>query len=59
MENDWQFSNNLYQTLSKSTQDYGLLFLPPRMPQVLGRSPAPSSGLSSPNQPIVMEEIVL
>ena len=47
MENDRQFSNNLYQTLSKSTQEYGLLFLPSRMPQVLGRSPAPSSGLSS------------
>ena len=34
-------SNQLCQALSKSTQDYGLLFLPPRMPQVLSRSPAP------------------
>ena len=41
MENAWQFSNHLCQALSKSTQDYGLLFLPPRMPQVLSRSPAP------------------
>ena len=40
-ENNWQFSNHLCQALSKSTQDYGLLFLPPRMPQVLSRSPAP------------------
>ena len=37
----------------------GLLFLLPRMPQVLGRSPAPSSGLRSPNRPIVMKESVL
>ena len=43
MENAWQFSNHLCQALSKSTQDYGLLFLPPRMPQVLSRSPAPMS----------------
>ena len=41
MENTWQFSNHLCQALSKSTQDYGLLFLPPRVPQVLSRSPAP------------------
>ena len=33
-------------------QDYGLLFLPSRMPQVLGRSPAPSSGPRSPNRPL-------
>ena len=42
-------------------QDYGLLFLSPRMPQVLGRSPAPSSGPRSPNRPIAYfyEESVL
>ena len=40
MENAWQFSNHLCQALSKSTQDYGLLFLPPRMSQVLSRSSA-------------------
>ena len=42
-------------------QDYGLLFLPSRMPQVLGRSPAPSSGPRSPNRPIAYfyEESVL
>ena len=34
-------------------------FYPTRMPQVLGRSPAPSCGLSSPNRPIVMKESVL
>ena len=28
-------------------QDYGLLFLSPRMPQVLGRLPAPSSALGA------------
>ena len=76
MENDWQFSNHLCQTSSKSSQatnmknakkipcwlqDYGLLFLSPRMPQVLGRSPAPSSGPRSPNRPIAYfyEESVL
>ena len=58
-ENDWQFSNNPCQTSSKSTQDYGLPFVPSRMPQVLSRSPAPSSGLSSPNRPIVMKESIL
>ena len=58
-ENDWQFSNNPCQSSSKSAQDYGLLFLPSRMPQVLSRSPAPSSGLSSPNRPIVMKESTL
>ena len=42
-------------------QDYGLLFLSPRMPQVLGRSSAPSSGPRSPNRPIAYcyEESVL
>ena len=34
-------------------------FYPTRTPQVLGRSPAPSCGLSSPNRPIVMKESVL
>ena len=34
-------------------------FYPTRMPQVLGRSPAPSCGLSSPNRPILMKESVL
>ena len=58
-ENDRQFSNHLYQTSSKSTQDYHLLFLPSRMPQVLSRSPAPSSGLRSPNRPIFMKESIL
>ena len=42
-------------------QDYGLLFLSPSMPQVLGRSSAPSSGPRSPNRPIAVcyEESVL
>ena len=34
-------------------------FYPTRTPQVLGRSPAPSCGLSSPNRPIVVKESVL
>ena len=42
-------------------QDYGLLFLSSRMPQVLGQSPAPSSGPRSPNRAIAYfyEESVL